>query len=127
MEGIFLLVLIVAVVAYIAYARFNTWQTSKAAKRAIQPDFATGDIAINSTTGEIWLGDFPHCRVLQKDQILAISHEWMNINKRASVSSHDHHFVFTINDLKAPRSVIYFRNEREAKEWEARLDVFRRR
>ncbi len=120
MEAWLVMVLLIALAAWWLITTVNRG----ASKREIQPDYSAADIAINSKTGEIWMHNANKHRVVAKQDIQNYKHEWTEVNKGRRLYTQDHHIVFTIRDLKAPRFVVNFRTAEEARDWKERLDVF---
>ncbi len=125
MISTFVIILAIAAAIVILIIKQKSINNSvKDSRASINPDFASDNIAVNSGTGQIWMRNSHDIRIVSKSEVQNYAHEWTAVNRGATVSSHTHHIIFTISDLKNPRFVVNFATPRTAKEWKQRLDVF---
>lgn len=122
MLGPLIAVILITVSVIILVRGFSNKGSGK--REEISPDFVARNLAINSSTGQVWMQGGKAERVVSKTDIQGFVHEWRQRSSVVHTVSDNHHFVFTIRDIKNPRFVVYFDSSREATEWKQRLDVF---
>lgn len=100
--------------------------TLQANGRPFYASHHTKNVAINSTTGQVWLRDTKGKEwVLESTSIRNWNHEWTDRSNGNGVLTHGNNYlVITTNDVDHPTHKIsmggHFKHE-HAKEWHARL------
>ena len=94
------------------------------ARRAFTPDYWSSDLAIDSSTGQLWIRHGVNERVLGKHDIRGYRHESVLVGEVGHDAGLEHRFVFTLREPAHANVVVTFDSGRDVELWKQRLNDF---